>query len=82
MIKFRNILVFYRKKLPTFDLKLKGGGPLQGEKNFLWDSLTTELTKFIEYLDIMEEKKDVVVKDLHKCVIDNESLLKRPLMRD
>ena len=30
----------------------------------------------------MEENKDVVVKDLHKYAIVNESLLKRPLMRD
>ena len=37
-----------------------GKSPLSGEKHILWDQLLVEVTKFREYLNLVEDERDLI----------------------
>jgi FtsZ-binding cell division protein ZapB len=68
-----------QEKVSKLKSRIKGKVPLQGAKHLLWDSLAVDITKFRQYLNFVDDKSIVASTTLHRCVIVNETLLKRPL---
>ena len=52
---------------------------LQGAKNIIWDSIATEDSKFIVYLNFINDKYNISITSRSTCIFVNVTLAKKPL---
>jgi len=58
--------------------RLKGKTLLQEAQHVIWDVIIVEVSKFISYLNFINEKHNMVAIARNKCVFVNEVLAKKP----
>lgn len=59
--------------------KLIGEDPLCGDNDIIWDYLSIEITKFREYLNLIEDEHDLALSSNHICRNLKEELPHRPI---
>jgi hypothetical protein len=59
-------------------MRLRGKGLLQGGNHIIWDSIAAEATKFIVYLNFINDKYIIDITTRIRCTVVNETLGKKP----
>ena len=68
-----------REKVAKQKNKMKGNLQLQGAKHLLWDQIVVEIDGLWEYLNYIEDKRDLAYSTLTKCKVVEEVLQERPI---
>ena len=58
--------------------RLRGKGLLQGAKHIILDSIAAEATKFMVYLNFINDKDNMSITTRRRCIVVNETLAKKP----
>jgi uncharacterized protein YxjI len=78
MAQFQKVNDVLQERIDKLKMRLRGKGMLQGAKNIIWDSIATEDSKFIVYLNFINDKYNISITAKSKCTVVNETLTKKP----
>jgi len=66
-----------KQKIEDQQYSLMGRSVLLGARHLIWDVIVSSVVDFRPYLDMLEDKATLSCKALHKCVVLNETMIKR-----
>jgi len=52
---------------------------LQRDKHIIWDFIFVEVSKFRAYMNFINDKDSMAIKNKSRCIVLNETLVKIPL---
>ena len=78
-IKILNDKIQLQKKFSELKERSTGRAPLQGAKNFIWDTLSVEITNFRHYLNFINDENALVNLVTQRLKLANETMEKKPL---
>ena len=61
-----------KEEVSMLKLKLVGKFQLQGAKHFLWDTIIVEISNFLDYFFLIEDKKELTHSTLTKFQVAKE----------
>ena len=62
--------------------KMSGRLQLKGEKHTIWDQIIIEVTKLLDFLNYVEDKRVLVINSLTKYEVENEIMQRRPANKE
>ena len=68
-----------QKKFNELKERNIGKGPLQGAKHIIWDTLSIEVTKFIHYLNFVDDQCILINLANQRLKLVNETMDRKPL---
>lgn len=68
-------------KLSKQNVFLSGKVPLQDAKHIIWDQIVEEMSKMWDYIELMENKRNIALASLAKYEVAKETMQQRPFKR-
>jgi hypothetical protein len=67
-----------QERIDKMKMMLRGKGLLQEAKHIVWDSIVVKVSKFRVYLNFINDKDNMDITTISRCIVVNETSTKKP----